>query len=704
MKSAPFFSLLVSISLLAAGAGRVMACGPYPPIIPTPEFFVLKNAKTISDYEKDENLRLWQAQTSDRIPLADIEEAVYRSTSDDIFNFLGYDSNRSSNLFFMYIQNTNDEEVVDFLCTAKNMEEAWGRLRTPWYYPRSRREGDSDFSHIIDRCRSYRGTRLGDRYGLQGVRALFASRAYDECIQYYDSVFTTVPDDNLLKRMARRYVAGCWSRLGDDERADSVFAVAGDIRSLSAENPAAYMARHNPTAPQLLEYARTEATDSAQLARLVPVAEALIANPKVKHKGDWEYLLSYFYRQFARDGKKSSKYLSRALTHTFADAELRDQARAYNMKSADYGLSSAQMLADLRWLEGKCDVLSPDYDEWIRRAQNIVYVDWVPRLWKRQDYANAILVCAFADYLDVSGELQTVHDEGWYLYPSQSDAMANLRKSQKSENPFDYRTLSFQMMGSLSSAQLAQVYAYMRQPGALQNFVRRKIRTDADYYNELIGTLALREENYARAVTYLSKVSPGYQRTMNIYKGNYLNRNPFATFPTRWSTTDWGYDSESSSGTHRTAPKDNAKLNFARRMVQYQRDITHAHTADRRGMARLMYAIGRRNSFEECWALTQYWRGEYVGLFEPNLDYWHDDFDERHYNFLYDYEKTVGHKYTEGLYEKEVKAALAMMQSPQVRAEAEYLLGNLSTVVRLYPETPTALHIRTSCDTWQQWL
>ena len=52
-------------------------------------------------------------------------------------------------------------------------------------------------------------------------------------------------------------------------------------------------------------------------------------------------------------------------------------------------------------------------------------------------------------------------------------------------------------------------------------------------------------------------------------------------------------------------------------MLELQDQMKYGKTADIRGMARFKYAIGRRNSFEECWALTQYWRGEYIGLFEP---------------------------------------------------------------------------------------
>lgn len=143
---------------------------------------------------------------------------------------------------------------------------------------------------------------------------------------------------------------------------------------------------------------------------------------------------------------------------------------------------------------------------------------------------------------------------------------------------------------------------------------------------------------------------------------------------------------------------------FARKMKMYRQQMSHGRTPDERGLARLMYAIGRRNSFEECWALTQYWRGWCSGIFVPLLPYRDDDFAENNYEFLYDYESTIGHNATEKIYSDEVRASLAMLTSDEARAKAHYRLNNLATVVRQYGNTPTARLIKTSCDNWKSWL
>lgn len=81
MKSTICFRPTVSLLTLFFSFILAEACGPYYPIIPTPEFFKSESDyRSMAEFEKEENLRLWQALTSKDIPLYDIEEAVYKSS------------------------------------------------------------------------------------------------------------------------------------------------------------------------------------------------------------------------------------------------------------------------------------------------------------------------------------------------------------------------------------------------------------------------------------------------------------------------------------------------------------------------------------------------------------------------------------------------------------------------------------------------
>lgn len=716
MKSTNFYQSLSSLILIAVCAIESYACGPYNPIIPTPEFFGLAGPhKNMSEYEREENLRLWQSLTSERIPLDDIEEVVYRDPLNRFYDYTGYNPPKTENLFYIYLKNSSDGEITDLLGTAKILEERWREIRSPWYYPRNRdHTGDTgDFYDIIERCKSYDGERLKDRYALQVTRALFASRDYAGCIEYSDSAFADFPDSNLMKRMAQRYAAGCWNRLGDKNRADSIFAKAGDIWSLSVEAPVKYMAERNPNALQLIDYVRGNATDTTFMQEVRPIVVQLLNNNKVTCRADWNFVMAYIDNEFNNNTSVARQRIHKALKEKFSSDELESLARTYKMKLDALVGDLSNLLADLKWLEKKTDVLIPDAEEWIRRCKNIIYVDWVPMLWDKKDYSSAILLCAYADNLAPSEQWHEAWTNvGWHVYwtPTQVLNISAMRESEEYANHIDYGSLSFQLMGSLSSAQLASTYNHILTNTPLYTFLRSKARTDKDYYYELIGTLALREEKYGRAITYLSKVSEHYLKTMNIDKGGYLDRDPFSPYPSRWEVytpsyagaEPWEFESQAMSHTIRSNP--NAKLDFARKMQEYKRQMTNGNTSDERGLARMMYAIGRRNSFEECWALTQYWRGGCTGIFEPDLQYWEDDFAQKRYAFLYDYEETVGHKATEKIYNEELNAALAMLVTDEAKAKAQYTLNNLVTIVKYYGDTSIGQYIKTSCDNWQSWL
>ncbi len=689
MKSTIFLRQASNVIFFVCGAATALACGPYNPIIPTPSFFELDpHGFNISAYSTHENLKLWQSLTSDRIPLDDIYQAVYKDSHDEFYSRIDYGYQADDNKFYTYINNSADYEIEVFLRTAKDLEERWRDMRSPWYHPADRQytQAISELDDIIATCREYNGERLKDRYALQIARAMFASRQYDDCINFTDSAFTDIPDCNLFKRMAIGYAAGCWSRLGDTDRADSLFAKAGDIMSISPDKRIKYMVRYNPGAPQLIEYIRHNATDTIFILEAVPVAQHLISDRRVANKGDWYFMLAYVDYKYTHNIPSARKNIYRAMNHDFSSENLRDLAHACKMKIDACTGNFIYLLSDLKWIESKTELLNSDAREWVRRCRNIIYVDWIPYLWRKRDYSTAILLCSYADNL------------------APSDLA--IAKFKPSGDYIDYGSLAFQLMGSLSSSQLAAAYSRISADAPLYNFLRRKSCTSTDYYYEVIGTLALREENYSRAISYLSHVNTDYLRSMNINLGGYLSRDPFGFYPSRWKANDFGptYEYESQAALHREFSNPSAKFDFARRMLSYKKTMTGGRTADERGLARLMYAIGRRNSFEECWALTQYWRGDCIfDKFYPSLQYW-DDFADDNYNFLYDYNVSVGHRATESLYYSEIQASLAMLETDEARARAEYVLGNLVTVIRRYPGTSTATFVKTSCDNWKSWL
>ena len=99
--------------------------------------------------------------------------------------------------------------------------------------------------------------------------------------------------------MALGYVAGCWTRLGDSDRANDYFASVGDISSIVHEDPIGYLTKRNPDSPMLLSHLQSIAAegDTARVTALLPIAEAVLADSVTAYRGDWGIFLSAFCLQ-----------------------------------------------------------------------------------------------------------------------------------------------------------------------------------------------------------------------------------------------------------------------------------------------------------------------------------------------------------------------------------------------------------------------
>ncbi len=680
-------SLLLAANLLLLSPAA-MACGPFNPEIPRGDYIARYDYEPAPNTDRKENLLLWQRQTSADIPLADIEQVVYRDSRKTFHDRTNPDSAATAgNKMYAYLR-TSDPEAVRFLELAKGVEEARfdEERNSPWYYPSSRDiyECHPDLDVYLQEALNYKGEKFRERYALQACRALFSMGKFKECSEYYDSIFADVADSSLMKRMSAAYAGGALIHSGDTARAIAPMVLAGDVDVLINYAKRNYMEKvfdAAPNAPEILDYlCNSAARDSARMARTLPLAFKALNHRDVTHKGDWAFYIAYFYNHFAHNRSQAANYMALAMQRPFSSKTVENSARAYKLKVDNTVNSPAAMLQALRWFMEEGDRYT---------MQNVVYADWIPRLWERGDYATAILLANYAD-----------------SFGPYSREGEDYREEEVSPYDVDRGALAFQLMYSLNSDQLAAARKKMLASTPLNDFLRQGNFQDPNFFNELLGTLALREGNYARAVDYLLQVSIDYQRDMRVFRKGYLGANPFEYYPERWDRSDyddWSYTYEKSAAPTPTRSVVNAKLFFARQMVDYQKRMHSASNADERGHARLMFALGRRNSFEQCWALTQYSRGFIEWQFIPRQTYAEDDPTAKKHKFLYAYDYDKAMK-VEETFRREVNAAIASMTTDEARAEAHYLLQNLKTIAKRYPKTALAARLRTSCDNYSSWL
>lgn len=682
--------ILLSIMVLVTTSIPSYACGAFEryyddgwePLYKF-HFYQGDKIKWFSDMQADVNILLWRNLTNRSLPDSVIRKGVYKLPLDSLR--AGLVTGRTTNRFIRWIYDNNATDLKEFLLLAKELEELRFNRVSAWYYPSDKSGFDQandemeKFQAIIEKCDKHKSGRLADRYALQAIRALMSVGEYQECIDYYSKVLAKYPDSNLFKRMAQGYLAGCYSRLGDTERADEIFALIGDFGSLSRKDKLEYMAVVNPES----ELFKSELNrhigycDSTHNMRFYNIADLALKSPKTVHRGDWLYLKAYIEKSYRNDSKEALRYLNRALTSSFSTPEMRKDARLMSISLKRYGENS---VVDIKWML--------DYGaggKWERI---------IPDLLEKKDLTKALLI---ANYNSEPDTLHCdFHGNDWYTWANSG----------------------FQMLLSCKADEVIRYKYELDHPSMnLTSVLKPHIRHDSDYLNEIIGTLYLREGRYEFAVNYLSKVSFDYQRQMNIFREGYLFYNPwdyYYTHEDKWyhsgykssyddSYDDWGwhYPHIVKSKLSYLESQVNAKLNFAKEMSRLERIMKLDKNENKRAMAGLRYAIGRYNSLNTCWAYTQYWvGGTNQCYYEVDCKYINDE--GKKVDFIIPTPREL--KGIDRWFENEVESALARMSDPETLAKAHLILRNYRTLAKHFPDTKAGMFIASRCDSWNDWL
>ena len=696
-------SLIFSAILCCLTSVETSACGPFYEEVPNPDFLIFESISpdenisvTTLDNEK-ENIALWASLTSNNINPDDIKKAVYKMTYSEFIKEATSEISDSTNSFIANVVRDNYYDIIAFLSIAKRLEELRAKNKSEWYYPKNKIE-DTPYKEIIDQCLAYPGGRLYDRYGLQIIRALFASKRYDDSVNFYNKYFADIPDNNLFKRMSLNYVAGANVHLGNSEDANRHFALAGDINSINRDDAFAYMADLNPSSPALIQHIKEsvnkcsaynrKSSDTLYVKSLLPAIKKITVQRTNPHIADWLLAEAYIEGEFFNQSKDALKILNSGLANDKIDSVAKENMEAYRILLTAREGKTKDILSEAKWIASHVVSGKRDYEHWNDILCHIVWDYWVPQSLKRGDASMAIRLSSFADYLllERMGNKVSVYDYG--INGLRDIAMTELRSGSGLYNPKDYGCYTFHLMCSLTPE---QIITYKESLG--DSWFDTVGRHDADYLNELIGTLYLRERNYKKAEEYLSKVSSSYQYSLNTF--DYLDRNPF-THKSERTETKWvnnGNDDFSKvqyrisdiCRTDTVNPK-NAKLTFAKKMNALDSIMQTDGDINKRGIAKIQYAIGQLNSVDACWALTQYWKGWVQPMYDNE---WYTDFDTQPAFELYD---------------RLIAEASEAFTDPEYAAKAELMLNNYHEVAKKYPNTSTAKFLEANCDNYRDWL
>ena len=714
------------ISLLAFGAvGSAKACWPdwytpggyymYRVYEAAPEDFGVGGEYRADTY----NCRAWQALTSKDIPLRDIYEVVYKMSLEEFELMYDHRKEHYDNAFAEWITK-RDTEAMEFLLLAKTNEYIRLKRNSRWYYPSMKIGARMSLEEVAEKALTTQSKRLRDRYLLQGVRALFTLARYQECIDLWENEVVKLPEGNLMRQLILSYIAGAEFHVGNTRQAIALFAEIGDVSSMlycmgregeqisnidalflvcehnsrSAYIPRAlqeYVRMLEPSGNYFSQFYDEPAGDNEDLDKLYSLSLNMAKKGPSSTQAMWYYTAA-FLSDLKGDPKTASKLLTQT-TRIESSSYMKESIMVLRMyldsKLSTYDAAYEKRLFEqLKWLDDKLvhnltdEVreatshgyklpLCESYYYWNDMMRRILLAEVCPRMLAAGHTTRALQLANMAS----NRMLGVVDQQSSYYYDKADErykpttiSMEEYRYSAKHYNDYDYRSHFFEMIDSIGlDAAIAYVGNVHAPKSAFDKFLNARGYINDDYLYDILGTQCLRHMRYREAVEYLGKVSKQYQYHHNVY----TNYDPFVLDPyLHFSGRPSYYDD------------DDFRYRFAREMHSLEQDISTMQDSNRKAQMMVRYAIGIKNSFERCWALTQYYAGSsYYGQVCEKRDWTEEP------PALAARERT-----------HQVIELACSIATDEAAADIHYQLCNFKTIALQYPDTRKGRLVRGECD------
>ncbi len=709
MKSIKF---ILAISFIAAIAiPSAHAC--WDPIYPLNTYFMFRgydfdaedsdsdsSKLELSEYEKERlNCELWQQLTSSQIPFDDIKHIVYTMTLPEYEEFYSNPNYLGRNKFAIWIKESNDTEILDFLLLAKNVEFIRLEQNSRWYYPSVKNGVSSSLDEIVNKALANKSPRLRDRYLLQAIRALMSLNRYEECLTLWKDEISKLPNDNLMRRMVYEYVLGADIRTVFSKEAFEYCLKSGHIEylRLATKNPQknsytdifelAY--QHSPNSKRveklLHDFVRRAEPDFFdQKHRLTDdhrktksLALRIGADPKINNRALWYYAAA-FIANLEEHFDEASRILTLAenapgtqfVKESIKILRMHIDARSLTCNDA----YERRLFTQLSWLDNKIrQDRKNDYYSNVPRYYNYSYYYWndmlrrillddvCPRMIAAGRTTRALQLANMAEnrLIQLSKTIE--------VWSEDNMSIEAYRRSPNHRNEIDYRNYFFAMADSIGTDKFIEYHNRVRHPqSAFDRFLNDRGYTDSDYLNDISGTLCLRDMRYEEAERYLRDIKPSFANHLNtiqIY-------DPF-NVKSRQKITG------------------NFKHRFAKEMVKLHNTISTTTDPNIKAKAMYSYANGLRNSFSLCWELTQYYQGG------------NDTSDTLPRDRRYSPSSLAAIEQANNM----LDSAIDIATDDELKAQLLFNNLNYITVVKKYPHTHVARMMRGHCDSYRdyQW-
>lgn len=657
------------------------------------------------------NCEEWQRLTSKNIPLEDIYNVVYKMSLKEYKALYDNRGVRYENKFAEWITK-RDTAILDFLLLAKSNEYIRLKVNSRWYYPTMEINAPMTLEEIPARALAVNDARLRDRYLLQAVRALFSQKKFEECIALWESEASLLPENNLMRRLIQPYIAGAEFRVNNSKKAITYFAQLGDVNSmlfcagragekLSTEDALELVCEYAPNSRYIVEtlqkYVRgleplggihwCEESEINVSEQLFSLCLRMAQDKRVENRAMWYYTAA-FLSDLKGDAREASCLLSQA-EKSSTNEYIKESVKVFRIyldaKTHSYDASyESKLFAQLKWLDSKIvncidkQVIDEtargyklqigiSYYYWNDVMRRILLGEVCPRMIKAGKTTRALQLANMADNR-LLGIVDKKEATEWTKKGDECNetikrvyTMSSFRYSDEF-NPYDYSNSFFEMIDSLGVSCAVEYVENVKHPQSeFDRYLNARGYTNRDYLYDILGTQSLRNMRYADAVNYFQVVSPTYKNHLNVR----LYYDPF------------------SIGRKSIDASPDFKYEFARKMDSLERNIKRVVEPNRKARLLVKYATGIKNSFDVCWALTQYYRGFcYYGQVCRKRD-WESD----------KYTKAADARVAEL-----INSATKMVTDDEVAAEMQYELFNFKTVAEKYPYTEKGKLVRGECD------
>lgn len=586
-------------------------------------------SKTLTTTEQ--NIAEWQKYTAGKATFDDVWEVVYRYPLKDLEQMSSKTFSKqnplyNTNSFVKYLIDSNDSEAINYLILAKKCEMRRSERFDPWWYPSKDDLKFGTLREILDEALAYKGSKFKARYLLQAIRAAYTMGEYDLCLKLWNDHIKWQPA-SAVRTMCEDYIGGIYFKRGDYETAirhyantmqqsesfwwcvDNMTKVKSDIDRIKI------LYRYCPSSPELAvmvqKICREAEENPKNRDRYITLRDfALKAADEGRSNNPamWQYAAS-FLTMLDGDTQVAFRYIADA-AQMQGTAFVKDNIKVLHLMldamTGEYDEEfEARILPQMQWLDSKIRKRFTDFDKW----NFTKYPDW----WTFQNYSEHY----FNDMMrkiTLSVMAPQYRNHGQPVKALMLTGMASERlrtlsgfrkvgycetcwRNKCEDMNIDYYTDIFQAM---DTAPVEDVIAYrdaLRQGGngEFERFLAARCYQHGSYFNELIGTKYMREEQFNLAVEYLSKVPAAYDTTLNIYP--YFSFDPFRE------------DFHIGRSHRYIKPVPGYKRKYARRMLALQNGMNTAQSEHAKDLATFQYAVGLMHATSDCWALLFYKQG-----------------------------------------------------------------------------------------------